>query len=516
MKLRILILFVTLLAAAPDVYGRVGGGQSYSGGGSSGGGGGGGWSGGGGSSGSSGDSDGCGIVELLVWLTIHYPAIGIPLDLVVVGFCIYMLVSKNSSGAGSSYSSSSREARSFVPQNTSSGDGMMSAAAVLSRFDELRHYDPNLSEILFIDFVYALYGKVQEARGRKDLASFQPYLDAEVVSRLRKLAGDALRDVKGVIVGAATIRTVSKPKKPTIVVRVRFEANYTEVMADDTTRTWYTVEDWRFTRKRDVLSRPPEKITALNCPNCGSALEQDASGKCRSCGMRIVSGAFDWFVDEIVVVKREARGPLLTSDVPEVGTNFPTIVSPDFDPTRRAFAAANPDFSWEQLQARIRHIFLALQQAWTDQKWEQARPYESDSLFQMHRFWMEEYQRQQLRNVLKDTAVQDVVPVKLVSDSFYDAITVRIFASMIDFTVDAAGAVQSGNARTPRAFTEYWTFIRRRGVKANAKPNDNCPSCGAALKIGMAGVCEYCQAKITTGEFDWIASRIEQDEAYQG
>jgi hypothetical protein len=32
----------------------------------------------------------------------------------------------------------------------------------------------------------------------------------------------------------------------------------------------------------------------------------------------------------------------------------------------------------------------------------------------------------------------------------------------------------------------------------------------------MAGTCKYCQAKVTTGEFDWVLSRIEQDEVYVG
>jgi hypothetical protein len=29
-------------------------------------------------------------------------------------------------------------------------------------------------------------------------------------------------------------------------------------------------------------------------------------------------------------------------------------------------------------------------------------------------------------------------------------------------------------------------------------------------------VCNYCGGKIVTGEFPWILSRIEQDEAYRG
>jgi hypothetical protein len=32
----------------------------------------------------------------------------------------------------------------------------------------------------------------------------------------------------------------------------------------------------------------------------------------------------------------------------------------------------------------------------------------------------------------------------------------------------------------------------------------------------MAGDCAYCGARITSGEFDWVLSRIEQDESYVG
>lgn len=63
-----------------EVLARVGGGGSYSGGGGSGGGGGGG---GGGAI--------IAVVRMLVWLTVEYPAVGVPVDIVVVGFVVYRL-----------------------------------------------------------------------------------------------------------------------------------------------------------------------------------------------------------------------------------------------------------------------------------------------------------------------------------------------------------------------------------------------------------------------------------------
>lgn len=40
--------------------------------------------------------------------------------------------------------------------------------------------------------------------------------------------------------------------------------------------------------------------------------------------------------------------------------------------------------------------------------------------------------------------------------------------------------------------------------------------CGAALAINQAGDCEYCKVRVTTGEFDRVLSRIEQDDSYSG
>jgi predicted amidophosphoribosyltransferase len=76
--------------------------------------------------------------------------------------------------------------------------------------------------------------------------------------------------------------------------------------------------------------------------------------------------------------------------------------------------------------------------------------------------------------------------------------------------------VLRGSKTKPMQFSEYWTFIRSRRSKTKKSENQNCPNCGAPLKVSMAGECEYCRSKITNGDFDWVLSRIEQDEAYSG
>jgi len=316
------------------------------------------------------------------------------------------------------------------------------------------------------------------------------------------------------------IANVSGLETPLVKISLVFEANYTEVVQANQKQSemsHYVRERWELERKRDVLSPPPAQATALHCPRCGGALQKNTAGACAFCGAKIESGEFQWYVREVVLLTREAKGPLLTSDVPEVGTDYRSVVQPGLDNIRVAFEKNNPDFSWGAFQARARLIFDELQAAWSTLDWDRARPHETDSLFQMHQYWIDAYRRQRLHNKLDQCVITAMQPVKITEDKFYNAITMRIGAQGYDYTADANGRVVAGSTSNLRRWSEYWTFIRNRSAKpAAARADLNCPNCGAPLKVNAAGICEFCGGKITSGEFDWVLSRIEQDESYQG
>jgi hypothetical protein len=162
-------------------------------------------------------------------------------------------------------------------------------------------------------------------------------------------------------------------------------------------------------------------------------------------------------------------------------------------------------------------IFGELQEAWSTLNWERARPHETDNIFQMHRYWIEAYKAQKLRNALDQYQITAMQPVKIKQDAFYLSITMRIFAQGLDYTVDQNGRVLAGSNTNLRRWSEYWTFIRNsKAPPAAARADLNCPNCGASLKVSATGICEFCGGKITSGEFDWVLSRIEQDESYGG
>ena len=69
-------------------------------------------------------------------------------------------------------------------------------------------------------------------------------------------------------------------------------------------------------------------------------------------------------------------------------------------------------------------------------------------------------------------------------------------------------------SREPSSFTEFWTFQRARGTRTTGRSvlDRVCPNCGAPLDMNQIGECKYCQAAVTSGRFDWVLSRIEQED----
>lgn len=502
---RLCLLAFVIGISSVEAFARVGGGQSYGG------------------DGGGGDGDGGAILWLvfqlarvLIYLTIEYPAIGIPLDIIVISAVIVYFARRPKKTTKSFTAAAGYEtlglatAAPEVPQNAERS------------FEQLRRFDPNFSEIVFTDFCYALYGKAHEARGRgrESLHQFSPYLSDSARGSLLQLNTAGLKEVKGIIVGAMSVVSVRGLETPIVNISVLFETNYAEVTQANgsvSEMTYYVRERWELERRRDVLSPTPQQATALHCPRCGAPLQRDSVGACAFCGTKIESGEFQWFVRTIQTLSREARGPMLTSDVPEVGTELPSVVQHAFAVRRAEFERNHPEFSWGDFQSRAALIFNELQRAWSELEWERARPHETDNIFQMHQYWIDAYKRQRLRNLVDQVSIQGMQPVKIKEDAFYNAITLRIWAQGYDYTLNSAGEVVSGAKHRLRQWSEYWTFIRNRNAKpAAAKSDLNCPNCAAPLKVNASGVCEFCGGKITSGEFDWVLSRIEQDESYSG
>src|SRR5262249_50825799 len=150
------------------------------------------------------------------------PVIGIPVDIIVIGCLIYWF-SRPSKPSKLNISSSSIIAPDAATTAIQQRDLERS-------FNLLRRFDPNFSEIIFIDFSYALYGRAHEARGHgaKALDVLSPYLSEQARASLLQLNSPNLKAVQGIIVGALQVIDVRGLDTPLVRISIGFEANYTE------------------------------------------------------------------------------------------------------------------------------------------------------------------------------------------------------------------------------------------------------------------------------------------------
>jgi hypothetical protein len=324
-------------------------------------------------------------------------------------------------------------------------------------------------------------------------------------------------EVTGIIIGGMTYASVHVDPLGGAQIDVDVESNYVERYRPQGEQRFYVKERLRLTRAPGARSRDPGKARTLNCPNCGGPLSNMRGTTCSFCHTTVPQGSKDWAIVSIHVLEREPRGPLLTSNVGEQGTSLPTIYDAKAQSAFAQIQAKDPQgTSWAQVEHRVGLVFQEFHAGWVARDPTRVRPFVSDNLFQSQLYWIDLYRSSKCINRTDGSHITRLELANATTDAYYDAVTVRLYATGLDYTVAEDGRLLSGSQSQPRAYSEYWTMIRGAQKKKTDKNERQCPSCGAPLKINMTGNCEYCAVKVTSGEYDWVLSRIEQDEAYTG
>ncbi|HEU5061062.1 MAG TPA: TIM44-like domain-containing protein, partial [Kofleriaceae bacterium] len=457
-QLALLAAGAALLALAEDGGARPGGGEGYSGGG--GGGGGGGYSGGGGGggySGGGGDGGGGGgeIIYLLVRLLFEVPQIGVPLLVAVVVAYVWI---KRSSAVNAAASWDSVELLPPPPPPS---------------IELVQSLDPGFSPVLFEDFLFRLYGQAHRARGNPEaMAALAPYVSEQARLALAQRAPG--HPVEDVVIGTLRISDVKMPPagrtsgdgKPFYVkIWIDVEANMTVGSGGDR-RNHYVRERWRLARMAEAKSRPPARTRDFNCPNCGAPFQSSDGQTCGHCGEVVANGRFEWVVAGVELQHVEDRPPNLTGYAVEQGTYGATIEHPALQQRLATLKNDDSAFTDKAFADRLALIYREINAGWSEQDLARMRPYTSDGLQDYLRYWIEAYRRQGLVNKLEKASMTSWRYAKVTRDAHYDAVTVRFWASGLDYTVRAdGGKVVGGSPSAPRTYSEYWTLIRGAAVR---------------------------------------------------
>jgi predicted lipid-binding transport protein (Tim44 family) len=402
------------------------------------------------------------------------------------------------------------------------GSGPMTSATLGLRpalppaIDSIRAQDPGFELETFLQRAEMTFFLVKRGMQRNDAAAVRPYLNDAVFAAVSGYIGQMQGQHRHTVYESLNVRAVHLESATCDAggqtIQVHFDLVYRLKNLDDANRVVSDegtdarhAERWTFTRA--AAARTPENgdVTASKCPACGAELRLNLDGSCAHCRASVTNGTVDWVVADV------RPAPFAGYS----GESQLAVASPDVPTGIASLSAADPAFSVGAFAGRVKQAFLSLQDAWCKQNLDAGRAFLSPGAYFSWSAQLEAMAAEGRRNVMENVDVRGVDIIRVVHGRVFDDLTVRVSAVAADFEVDKDNKIVFGD-RAVRPFSEDWTFQRSVGVATTNKPGtleSTCPGCGAPVALTQIGECRYCKAAVTSGKFDWVVSRIDQEDA---
>jgi predicted lipid-binding transport protein (Tim44 family)/uncharacterized tellurite resistance protein B-like protein len=183
----------------------------------------------------------------------------------------------------------------------------------------------------------------------------------------------------------------------------------------------------------------------------------------------------------------------------------------------QALKSKDPQFEPQVVLDKVRKLFPALQEAWFKRDLTPIRPFLSDATWQRFNVQLQLMSAQGVRDAIADVRLLGVQIIGCQQSQWFDSLHIRVRAEMRDTDVPASAsdeqAIAAARKAPPESFTEVWTFVRKPGAQTRIGQDlyqGKCPNCGAPYKGGATNLCEYCNAVVNSGNYDWALAEITQ------
>jgi len=381
--------------------------------------------------------------------------------------------------------------------------------------DLIRAKDPGFELETFLQRAEMTFFLVKRGLQRNDAVAVRPYLDDAVFAEVSRYVELMKGGRRHALFESLNVRAVHLDDAACgehgqsiqvhfdLVYRLKTFDEANRVVADEGSDGRHG-ERWTFGRAASAVTAVNGDVTASCCPACGAELRLNLDGTCAHCRASVTNGSVDWVVTDVKPAPYVgyAAGSPLAVEAPNVPAGIAALQQTD------------RQFSTGAFTARVRQAFLILQDAWCKQNLEGGRAFLSRGAYFSWSAQLEALAAEGRRNIMENVEVRGVDIVRVVHGRVFDDLTVRISAVAADFEVDQHNTLVFGD-RTVRPFAEEWTFQRSVGVSTTDKPGtleSTCPGCGAPVSLTQIGECRYCKAAVTSGKFDWVVSRIDQED----
>jgi predicted nucleic acid-binding Zn ribbon protein len=180
---------------------------------------------------------------------------------------------------------------------------------------------------------------------------------------------------------------------------------------------------------------------------------------------------------------------------------------------------SDPNFDETLFYKRVGDAFMKLQAAWSAQDLGTVRPFIADGIHEQFSIEFAEQKALGYRDQMRDVVINEILLAEVSCDDVFEVAAVRISASAADSHVSLNDGHRMSGLGEQEGFSEFWSFLRRRGVKTDPnKPGlieGHCPNCGAGLEMNQSAKCPQCGSLLRSGQFDWVLAQITQESQWR-
>lgn len=462
---------ILLLLCAVAAFARAGGGEGYGSGGSS--------------SGGGGDGDLIFfLIEMLLRLTIEYPAVGIPLILTIIAIVIY----------------SAREGREQYVDYTIRR-GVVAQDHVRRNRAEmaLEKRDPAWSSETMLSRAKTAFALIQEAWTDQKLEKAQSFLSDAIYEKFRlQIAELQERGVQDRIdsITLHDVRIAQLESDETFdTLHIYFRAHAANFKVDAKTGKRLSDDSGEFEEYWSFLRRPGAKTLAKGliegyCPNCSAPVSMNRAAKCEVCNSFLRSGEYDWVLSEITQASAWSVRETVT---------VPGLVS-----MRRLDAG----FSVQQMEDLASLAFYRHEAAIRLGTSEAIAKLALDSF--VEEFPAKIRKEPDGTRLYYTSCAVGSVDTKLVETSEpMDRVWAEIAWSGRATRRMPDGREVVGGICPPRR--HFYVFVRKHGVETDVRlslSSAHCPACGAPEQNVADHICPYCQTVRNDGSRGWVLESV--------
>lgn len=454
------------LLLAADAFARAGGGGGYGGGG-----------GGGGRSSSGGGGGGGGaLFDLIFWLLIYHPFIGVPVVLAGCYVCMHGGVKVNDIRIDRQ-----------IDRGLDAENEMKRSQAL----ERIKHRDPAFNQAAFLSRVSGAFLAIQDAWSKQDMSGARAFVSDGVFERFNRQIAEqkevgyrnSMSDVR--VLESSVLGYVSGDRFDSVYVSIKAAALDQDLALADgrVLRGGPDVftEVWTFLRRpgAKTLSRPG--VLEGFCPSCGAPLPIVDAAQCGTCKTWVNSGEHDWVLVEITQACE---------------WSFP---SPEREVTGwQALRETDPGLSFESLEDRASVAFWR----WLDARRHQnAAPLGGVASPECLAAIVFDGTAEQ------GAAVGAVTTIAFEPGEGFDKVHVLVKWEAERLALENGGVTMKGRAR----HSHFFIFRRKSGVTSDPRAGlrtSRCPACGAPPEKPDAASCAYCGQAFNDGSRSWVLTDI--------